>query len=55
MANTEQGIRDLLDRVAALHGTVVQERLASDLTAHPELGDALVKQIDELVGGGGRR
>ena len=50
MANTEQGIRDLLDRVAALHGTVVQERLASDLTAHPELGDALVKQINDLLG-----
>ncbi len=49
MANTEQGIQDLLDRVAALHGTVVRERLADSLTEHPGLADALVKQINELL------
>lgn len=49
MANTEQGIQNLLDRVAALHGTVVRERLADDLTEHPGLADALVKQINELL------
>ncbi|HEV8559447.1 MAG TPA: hypothetical protein VGR06_24155 [Actinophytocola sp.] len=49
MANTEQGIQDLLDRVAALHGTVVRERIADELVAHPGLADALVKQINELL------
>jgi hypothetical protein len=49
MANTEQGIQDLLDRVAALHGTVVRERLAADIAERPALADALVKQLNELL------
>ncbi len=46
---TEGQIQDLLDRVAALQGTVVRERLADELIARPDLGDALVKQITELL------
>jgi hypothetical protein len=47
--STEGQAQDLLDRVAALQDTVVRERLADELTARPELGDALVKQITELL------
>src|ERR1700752_5151465 len=46
---TEGQVQDLLDRVAALQGTVVRERLADELIKKPELGDALVKQITELL------
>ena len=46
---TEGQAQDLLDRVAALQGTVVRERLADELIARPDLGDALVKQITELL------
>lgn len=45
---TEGQVQDLLDRVAALQGTVIRERLADELIKHPDLGDALVKQISEL-------
>ena len=45
---TEGQVQDLLDRVAALQGTVIRERLADELIKHPDLGDALVKQIGEL-------
>jgi hypothetical protein len=47
--STEGQVQDLLDRVAALQGTVVRERLADELIKRPELGDALVKQITELL------
>jgi hypothetical protein len=49
MANTEQGINDLLDRVAALYGTVVREKLADSLTEQPGLAEALVKQVNGLL------
>ncbi|MGE2736328.1 hypothetical protein [Mycolicibacterium vaccae] len=45
---TEGQVHDLLDRVAALQGTVIRERLADELIKRPDLGDALVKQISEL-------
>jgi len=47
--STEGQVQDLLDRVAALQGTVVRERLADELIKRPDLGDALVKQITELL------
>src|SRR5262245_21383020 len=47
--STEGQVKDLLDRVAALQGTVVRERLADELIKRPDLGDALVKQITELL------
>ena len=46
---TEGRVQDLLDRVAALQGTVVRERLADELIKRPDLGDALVKQMTELL------
>jgi hypothetical protein len=46
---TEGQVQDLLDRVAALQGTVIRERLADELIRHPDLGDALVKQMTELL------
>jgi hypothetical protein len=46
---TEGQVQDLLDRVAALQGTVVRERLADELIKRPDLGDALVKQMTELL------
>jgi hypothetical protein len=46
---TEGQVQDLLDRVAALQGTVVRERLADELIKRPDLGDALIKQITELL------
>jgi hypothetical protein len=47
--STEGQVKDLLDRVAALQGTVVRERLADELIKRPDLGDALVKQIADLL------
>lgn len=47
---TEQDYRNLLDRVAALRGELAK-RLSADLIANPQLADALVKQIDELLTG----
>jgi hypothetical protein len=46
---TEGQVQDLLDRVAALQGTVVRERLADQLIKRPDLGDALVSQISALL------
>src|SRR6185312_13429603 len=46
---TEGQVQDLLDRVAALQGTVVRERLADELIKRPDLGDALVKKMSELL------
>jgi hypothetical protein len=43
----ERDYQALLDRIAALQGTVAN-RLSSDLIENPQLGDALVKQIDDL-------
>jgi hypothetical protein len=45
---TEQDYQDLLDRVGALRGELAR-RLGSDLIANPQLADALVKQIDDLL------
>ena len=45
---TEQDYQALYDRIAALRETVTS-RLASDLIANPQLADALVKQLDELL------
>lgn len=46
---TEGQVQDLLDRVAALQGTVVRERLADQLIKRPDLGDALVQQMTDLL------
>src|SRR5215471_7212920 len=45
---TERDYQSLYDRVAALRDTVTS-RLAADLIANPQLGDALTKQIDDLL------
>jgi hypothetical protein len=45
---TEQDYQALYDRIAALRETVTG-RLASDLIQNPQLADALIKQIDELL------
>ncbi|TJZ54100.1 hypothetical protein FCH28_12910 [Streptomyces piniterrae] len=45
---TEQEYRDLYDRVAALRQQVAS-RLANELTVNPQLGDALVKQLDDML------
>ncbi|MER7959785.1 hypothetical protein [Streptomyces sp. NPDC096030] len=45
---TEKEYRDLYDRVAALRQQV-SSRLANELTVNPQLGDALVKQLDEML------
>ena len=45
---TERDYQDLFDRVAALRATVA-DRLAADLTENPQLGDAVVKEIDDLL------
>jgi hypothetical protein len=45
---TEKESQDLYDRVAGLREELVK-RLSSDLIANPQLGDALVQQIDELL------
>ena len=47
---TEREYQDLLDRVAALQDTVTN-RMAGDLISNPQLADALVKQIDDLING----
>src|SRR5215213_437063 len=45
---TEQGTQDLFDRVAGLREQLVQ-RLGADLIANPQLAEALVHQVDDLV------
>lgn len=47
---TEKEYRDLHDRVAGLREELVR-RLGSDLIANPQLGDVLVKQVDDLLAG----
>src|ERR671938_508700 len=49
---TEKDYQNLYDRIAALRETVTG-RLAADLIQNPQLADALVKQIDDLLAGGG--
>src|SRR5262245_15888897 len=46
---TERETQELLDRIGALRRTVT-DRLAGDLIQNPQLGDLLVKQIDDLLG-----
>src|SRR5271170_2190838 len=45
---TERDYQGLYDRIAALRETVTG-RLSSDLISNPQLADALVKQIDDLL------
>jgi hypothetical protein len=45
---TEQDYQNLLDRVAALREELAN-RLGPELIANPQLGDALVKQVDDLL------
>jgi hypothetical protein len=45
---TEQEYQNLYDRIAALRETVTG-RLASDLIQNPQLADALMKQLDEML------
>src|SRR5271170_8129647 len=45
---TEKDYQGLYDRIAALRETVTG-RLSSDLIQNPQLADALVKQIDDLL------
>jgi hypothetical protein len=45
---TEKEYQSLYDRIAALQETVTS-RLASDLISNPQLGDALNKQIDDML------
>src|SRR5215468_8554526 len=45
---TERDYQGLYDRIAALRETVAG-RLSSDLISNPQLADALVKQIDDLL------
>src|SRR5689334_9939445 len=45
---TERDYQGLYDRIAALRETVTG-RLSSDLIQNPQLADALVKQIDDLL------
>jgi len=45
---TEREYQNLYDRIAALRATVTS-RLASDLIQNPQLADALVKQIDDML------
>jgi hypothetical protein len=47
---TEQDYQALYDRIAALRETVTGQ-LASDLIQNPQLADALIKQIDDLLTG----
>src|SRR5215469_134182 len=44
----EEEYQSLYDRIAALRETMTS-RLASDLIQNPQLADALVKQIDEML------
>ncbi len=48
MAN-EREYQELLDRIAALREKVTDKH-AADLIANPQLADALMKQIDDLLG-----
>jgi hypothetical protein len=45
---TEREYQDLYDRIAALKETVTS-RLGSDLMQNPQLADALVKQIEDML------
>src|SRR5215216_5469332 len=45
---TEKEYQNLQDRIAALRETVTG-RMASDLLANPQLADALVKQLDDMM------
>jgi hypothetical protein len=45
---TEQGTQDLFDRVAGLREQLVR-RLGADLIANPQLSEALVRQVDDLL------
>jgi hypothetical protein len=45
---TEKDYQSLYDRIAALRDTVTG-RLSADLISNPQLGDALTKQIDDLL------
>jgi hypothetical protein len=45
---TEQDNQGLFDRIAALRETVVN-RLSSNLIENPQLADAVIKQIDDLM------
>jgi hypothetical protein len=45
---TERDYQNLYDRVAALRDTV-SSRLATELITHPQLADALNKQIDDML------
>jgi hypothetical protein len=45
---TEREYQDLYDRIAALKETVTS-RLGSDLIQNPQLADALVKQIEDML------
>lgn len=44
----EKDYQSLYDRIAALRNTVTS-RLASDLISSPQLGDAITKQIDDML------
>ncbi|HEX8183632.1 MAG TPA: hypothetical protein VF747_02740, partial [Blastocatellia bacterium] len=45
---TEKEYQNLQDRIAALRETVTG-RMASDLITNPQLADALVKQLDDMM------
>jgi hypothetical protein len=45
---TEQATQDMLDRVAGLREQLVR-RLGADLIANPQLAEALVRQVDDLL------
>ena len=45
---TEKEYQDLYDRVAGLREELVR-RLGTELISNPSLGDALVKQVDEML------
>src|SRR5262249_5862524 len=46
----ERDYQSLLDRIAALRETITG-RLSSDLIQNPQLADALVKHVDDLMAG----
>jgi hypothetical protein len=48
MPTKEEEYQSLYDRIAALRETVTS-RLASDLIQNPQLADALIRQIDEML------
>src|SRR5215831_11503420 len=47
---TERDYQSLYDRIAALRDTVA-DRLSSDLVQNPQLADAVLKQINDLLDG----